>query len=272
MVNAGIVPLVSWWGPQAPAGDRFLKLYLPIAGPQLGLLYEAIGDGRLAPNGKPIDFNDGAVVAQFVREMEHLRDTFFDGPSGNRFFRVDGRPLVFIWITNAFRGPFDSVAASVREFVYLVGSEFHIPAYIPAGHGPIVRGLDAITSYGFYDTDRYPEEMNDEFLAGYTNGIRKWREVLAAEAPGVQLIPPMTFAYDERSIPGREGFAFRSSEVIARRYAQLVRSYVGTPGILPMAYCTSLTEWVEGSPIFETDDPERPDYYSIVRNEFFARS
>jgi len=270
MLAAGIVPLVSWWGAGALAGDRFLNQYLPIAGPQLGLLYEAIGEGRLAPNGSRIDFNDGAVVAQFIGEMEHLRDAYFDGPSGHRFFRVDGRPVVFIWITGAFRGPFDAVAAGVREFVYLVGSEFHIPAYIPAGHGQIVRGLDAITAYGFYDTDRYPEEMNDAFLAGYTNGIRQWREVLTAEAPGVQLIPPMTFAYDERNIPDRVGYVFRSSSEVARRYAKLVRSYVGTPGVLPMAYCTSLTEWIEGSPIFPTDDPERPDYYSIVREEFFS--
>lgn len=268
MMSAGIWPTVSWWGPASYAGDKFLNLYLPIAGPQLAILYEAIGEGRLAPNGQPIDFNDGAVREQFISEMEYLRDKFFNGPSGNRFVRVNGKPLVFIWISNAFRGPFDQVSARVRDFVYLVGSNFHIPAYIPEGREPVYRGLDAISSYGFYDTDRFPVDMNDEFLAAYTGALRRWRDVLAQKAPGVQLIPPMTFAYDERLIPERQGYYFRSSTEIATRYAQLVRSYVGTPGILPMAWCTSATEFVEGSVILETDDPDRPDYLGIIRNVF----
>lgn len=273
MQSAGIWPLVSWWGPDAYAGDKFLNLYLPIAGPQLGLLYEAVGPGRLAADPwQPVDFNDAAVVAQFVGEMEYLRDKYFNGPSGSRFVRVDGRPLIFIWITNAFRGPFDAVAAGVREFVYLVGSEFHIPAYIPKGHERIIRGLDAITSYGFYDTDRFPTEMNDEFLASYATALRKWREVLNTESQGVQLIPPMTFAYDERNIPDRAGYWFTSSEAVARRYADIVRGFVGAPGFLELAYCTSATEYVEGSPILPTDDPDRPDYLGIVRNVFMSGS
>jgi hypothetical protein len=271
MMSAGVIPAVSWWGPDAYAGDKFLNLYLPLVGPQLALLYEAVGNGRLAPSPQsPVDFNDAGVVAQFIGEMEHLRDVYFNGPYGHRFFRVDGRPLLFIWISNSFRGSFDTVAAGVREFVYLVGSEFHMPAYIPAGHRSVIRGLDAISSYGFYDTDRFPPDMNDEFLAGYTTAIRKWREVLAAEAPGVQLIPPLTFTYDERGIPGREGYFFGSSTAVARRYAQLVRSYVDTPGILRLVWCTSATEFIEGSPILETDDPQRPDYLGIVRETFFA--
>lgn len=271
MTANGIVPVCSWWERTSYAGDGFLDNYLPIDGPPMGILYEAVGPGRLAPDPMhPVDFNDPAVAEMFVRDMEHLRDKYFNGRYGHRFFRVDGRPLVFIWISNAFRGPFDKVSAEVRKYIYLVGSEFHIGAYITSGHEPVVRGLDAITSYGFYDTDRFPAEMNDEFLGNYATAIRKWREVLAVQAPGVQLIPPMTFAYDERGIPERQGYYFNSSAAVAMRYARIIKGYVADPGpgVLPLVWCTSYNEHYEGSGIEQTVDPDRPDYLGIVREVF----
>jgi len=271
MQRAGIIPTASWWGPTSYAGDKFLDTYLPIAGPPLALLYEAVGPDRLSAGPEiPVDFTIPSVTDQFIGEMRYLRDKYFNGPSGGRFLRVDGRPLVFIWISNAFRGPFDAAAAHVRDFVYLVGSEFTVPADMPSEHESVVRGLDAITSYGFYNTDRYPEDMNDAFLGAYTTAIRKWQGLLAGVSKRIKLIPPMTFAYDERKIPGRQGYTFRSSADVAMRYARIVRSYVTNPGpsILPFAWCTSYNEHYEGSGIEPTVDPDRPDYLGIVREVF----
>jgi hypothetical protein len=273
MQSAGIIPMASWWGPTSYAGDEFLNAYLMVPGPQLALLYEAVGEGRPGPSAlEPVDFTNAATVEQFVSEMGYLRDKYFNGPSGNRFLRINGKPVVFIWITNSFRGPFSQVAAHVRSFVYLVGSEFTVPAVIPKEHEDVIRGLDAVTAYGFYDTGRFPENMNDEFLGAYTTAVRAWQVKLAAISPDIKLIPPMTFTYDERGIPGRVGYVFRSDAEHATRYAQIVRSFVTDPGpgILPFAYMTSYNEHYEGSGVEPTVDPDRPDYLGIVRNVFAA--
>jgi hypothetical protein len=226
----GILPMTSWWGPDAYSGDKFLDVYLPISGPHTALLYEAVGPGRLSDGPAiPVDFTIPDVADQFVREMEHLRNKYFNGAHGQRFLRIDGRPVVFIWVSHAFRGPFESVAARVREFVYLVGSEFTVPAVITTDHEQVLRGLDAVTSYGFYDTGRYAFDMDDRFLSEYTTALRKWQGLLGKVSPKLKLIPPMTFSYDERKIPGRQGYAFRSSQEIADRYARIVRSFVAGP-------------------------------------------
>jgi hypothetical protein len=268
----GIWPMVSWWGPNAPAGDAFMDRYLSLSGPPLAVLYEAWGSpDRLQADARgDISFTDPRNVDQFIAELKHLNAKYFNGPHGNRFVRVDGRPLVFIWISHAFTGPFEAVAAQVRDFAYLVGSEFTVPAVIKPEHHSVIRGMDAITSYGFYDPRRYPEVMNDTFVGEYTNAIRQWRLMLASVSPGTQLLLPLNFAYDERGIPNRHGWVFSSPEDVARRYARVVASYAteASPGILPMVYLTSYNEHYEGSGIEPTVDPERPDYLSIVRETF----
>jgi hypothetical protein len=282
MQSVGIIPMASWWGPTSYAGDEFLNVYLTVPGPHLALLYEAVGPGRPGPSAlEPVDFTNAATVGQFVGEMEYLRDKYFNGPSGGRFLRIDGKPVVFIWITNSFRGPFAQVSARVRPFVYLVGSEFTVPAVIAKEHEEVIRGLDAVTAYGFYDTDRFPEDMDDRFLGAFATAVRAWRGKLAAISPDIKLIPPMTFAYDERGIPGRSGYMFGSDAEHATRYAQIVRSFVTDPGpgILPFAYMTSYNEHYEGSGVEHTENtcgyptapapPDcRPDYLGIIRNVF----
>jgi hypothetical protein len=114
----------------------------------------------------------------------------------------------------------------------------------------VVRGMDAVSSYNFYDPAFYGIDIPEDFLADYEDSVRKLGEWLDANAPGVRLILPMQFAYDETRIPGRRGLHFRASPEVARRYAAMVRDLVADPcdpHVLPYAYATSFNEHIEGS-------------------------
>ena len=47
----GVLPMISWWARDTYSGDQFLKFYLSIPGPQVAILYEAVGPGRLKVSG-----------------------------------------------------------------------------------------------------------------------------------------------------------------------------------------------------------------------------
>lgn len=200
-----MVPLVSWWGPGARFGDDFLDHYLTLRGPKLGILYEAAGNigGRLPENRDGwIDFNDGRVVERFERDIRHLYARYWSRPKyTDRWFRIDGKPVLFIWVSHAFRGPFDRVAKRLKQEIplYLIGSNFNIgPTPFPRGIQSVVRGMDAISAYGIY----YPRvvretggQLNEVYVQRYADSWRNYVAWLRREAPEVKFIPPFQFTF-----------------------------------------------------------------------------
>lgn len=273
MIANGIVPLVSYWARDSYAGDAFLNLYLSIPGPKIGILYEAVGPNRMVANNDTVSLADPKNADMFVSDMEHLQAEFFD-KYPDRFFRIDGRPVVFVWITQAFRGPFDQVVARARtkSAFYLIGSEFSVPFSERPDMLASIRGMDAITSYGFYDPARYGADIPPDFLKDYSVAFTKWSLYLGEHAPNVRIIAPMGFAYDETRIPGRRGIHFGSSFQMARAYAEMVRSLAANPcggRALPYAYITSYTEHAEGTAIEPTHE-FGSGYLDIIRETFLT--
>lgn len=297
MAANGIWPMMSWWGPDTYAGDRFLDQYLQVPGPPLAILYEATGrlltnrqirEGAVtAPLPMPaphravmragsgddrFDFRQAVNANTFVADMEHLHRKYFSGPHADRFVRVDGRPMVFVWISHAFDGPFDEAVARARERAafYLVGSDFSVPFHMRSGGESVVRGYDAMSAYGFYDPDRYGLDMDQRFISEYGAAVPRWQSWLDQHAPGVRLLLPIGFAYDETLIPGRRGVVFRSSYEVARRYAGNVRTMVTNPcgtRLLRMAYVTSFNECYEGTCV-EPSEEYGTGYLDILRETF----
>jgi hypothetical protein len=270
----GILPMVSWWARDTYAGDAFLDVYLDMPGPQLGILYEAIGPGRMQAdaNGN-IDLNDPKNSEIFISDMQHLQEKYFSRYS-DRFFRIDGRPVVFIWISHAFTGQFEPIVAAARQNAsfYLVGSEFTAPWAMAQGHETVLRAMDAISAYGFFDTKRYNSQMNLQSLADYRQAVYRWSDWLAENSSHTKLLLPMSFSYDERKLPNRNGLYFMSSFEMARQFAELVRWLIETQcaasgRILPVSYITSFTEWFEGSAIAPSN--KYGDGYLRIINDVF---
>jgi hypothetical protein len=308
MAAHGILPMISWWARDTYAGDRFLKFYLSIPGPQIGILYEAVGPGRFRVSGSgnlvrlaqefgpptgdfaqishvsrhavqeaaggddSIDFNDPENQRIFIDDMAHLQSEFFS-KYPDRFYRIDGRPIVFIWITRPFTGPFDRVVERAREqsSFYLVGSEFTTPINIWQEHEPVVRAMDAISSYGFYDIARYGRAMSQRFINDYGAAINDWSAWLAKHSSHTKIIPPVQFSYDETRIPGRHGYVFDSTLEMARQHAEKARVLTlnpcGSGRVLDVAYITSYNEHYEGTSI-EPSDVYGDSYLRLIRDTF----
>ena len=83
-----------------------------------------------------VDFDDPQIHALFVSDLVHFARKYF---SQKQYFRIDGRPVVYIWATWNFKG---DVAAAVQEArqrvgalgydLYLVGDEVTADRFAPA--------------------------------------------------------------------------------------------------------------------------------------------
>ena len=199
----GITPLISYWGQNHRAGDEFYDLYLSIESPvKIGVLFEA---DRLLKRGRDgkIDFNDRENIGLFTDAMAHLDRKYFSNPKyRDRFARIDGKPVVFVWLTNAMRGPFQAAITAARqeEDFYLIGSNFNMATSILDEWKEFLPYLDAVSAYGTYD----PYFINKfggvdrNYVDQYMAGMRGWSKWLEENAPNTVIIPPMSFSYDDR--------------------------------------------------------------------------
>lgn len=280
MLAEGIVPLISWWGTTSSAGDEFLDHYLAIPSElKVGLLYEA--DGRLRPNGEGwFDFDDPWNRDRFVSDIRHLNEKYWSRPEyRDRWFRIDDRPVLFIWLTHAFRGKFVDASARAREIapIFIIGSDFNIDAYIREGLGDVVRGVDALSAYGVYHPLRAPMHgghIDGEYVRLYTTSYRTFTEWLMVNAPGVTFIPPLMFAFDDRNVPGRNNPPLAETTVDeAYAFARTIRAILEEsrttcapvwPGILVVSW----NEHYEGTGIEATK--EYQDWWLRIIRETFS--
>lgn len=258
MIQHGIVPLISWWGPGSRFGDEFLDHYLTIPGPELGILYEAdAGIGGRLPRNRDgwLDFNDPRVGERFEQDMHHLNDRYWSRAKyRDRWFRIDGKPVLFIWVSHAFRGSFDQVAGRIkREIpVYLIGSNFNVgPSPFPRGIRSVVRGMDAISAYGIY-YPRVVRENGGQLTAGYVNRYaenwRKWMVWLRQEAPNVAFIAPFQFTFKNNRGSPELTSTHAQGEHLARTMRLLIaESACNEDPVLEMYLGVSYNEHFEGS-------------------------
>lgn len=261
----GITPLASWWGPDSFAGDDFYDAYLAVPSPvQIGTLYEVTGLLKSTPegSGEVYDFDDPENAAKFVADIRYLKSKYYDR-FPERFVKIDDKPVVFIWLSGPFRGNFEAAAALIRDDVYLIGSE--IGPY-PPGSGlverlSIIRGFDALSAYGAQFDDFHDGRLSAEYVGRYLTSILLWSQWLSVHAPGVEIIPPLSFAANDTGIPERAPHSQpffsskREAEYAAGQYWEfLSRIYDGCEirNIPPMMNVTSYNEDIEGTGIEAT--------------------
>lgn len=291
MASTGMSPMVSWWGENDSAGDRFLDAYLSVPSPvRLGILFEvgdcAAGIGLMRFDSScHVPFDSGTLGSEnatlFHDHIEHLWTKYFNNPKyADRFVRIGGRPVVFIWLTGAFRGNFAAVAKQVKEQypVYLVGSDMNL--YNPArdGYKDIVGGLDAVSAYGIADSTLVPADghMDSEYAARYRQALQSWSQWLHANARGVLLIPPILFAYDDTQVRGRTNSPIVSSPEEARVLMETLYAFIAGSretcdgNVAPGTMVVSFNEDFEGSSVYPTR--EHGDAYLQVLAEFANRT
>jgi hypothetical protein len=269
--------LWSWWGQEGVlGGDPTLRRYLdldPEITVPLVVLYEATG--ILTPDRDGFyDFDDPRNFRQFVDDVGYLDRTYWSSPRyAHRFLRVDGRPMLFAWVSRQFRGAWPAAVAAARRRAdfYLVGSEFLLDLR-PDGR-PFVRDdlasallpLDAVSGYGIYDPRYVPASghLDADYASRYEQALRGWAELVTSLAPGVRFIPPLQFAFDDRYVrPEARHPPLQSSVEEAIAVAKATRRLLDDArtgdaryaSVLPAVFFASWNEHLEGSAVEWTDE------------------
>ncbi|HSD65477.1 MAG TPA: hypothetical protein VLF95_02185 [Vicinamibacteria bacterium] len=273
----GFAWLWSWWGREGVAGgDATLRRYLdldPEATVPLLILHESTGILSAGRDGL-FDFGDAANFRRFVDDVAYLDRVYWSSSRyAHRFLRVDGRPVLFAWVSRNFTGAWAAAVAAARREAsfYLVGSEFLLDL-TPDGR-PLVRAdlaealspLDAVSGYGIYDPRYVPASgrLDAAYASRYDQALRGWAEVVTTIAPHASFVPPLQFAFDDHYYrPGARNPPLRSSVEEAIAVARVTRRLLDDAragdaryrSVLPLAFLASWNEHLEGSAVEWTDE------------------
>jgi hypothetical protein len=239
----------SWWGPGS-FSDTVLKdaiLTHPSASNlRYAILYESTG--RLGPSEKP-DYS------RLETDFAYLKTNYFNHPF---YFKIDGRPVVFIYLTRVyFRDQGDRALADLRAHypdVFLVADDIFGRSYSASS----AARWDTVTAYDVYGQTLGPHGSTQTALKKL--GLILQDAKTAANSVGVGLIPFACPGFNDRGV--------RSGHKAAPRYFQdtpqsvegdlfrtMLRDKV-VPAVDPLAsnilMVTSFNEWHEDTQIEPT--------------------
>ena len=195
----------SWWGPGS-SEDQTIRNDI-LTDPRAKELKYAVhyeSTGRLGTFANP-------SYANLVPDFTFLAQNYFNNPY---YFRIEGRPVVFIYLTRAY---FNTAAsrAAVATLRQTMQSQFHINPYLVGDDvfaGDInsqrMRLWDAVTDFDVYGTVL---QANGSTTTGINELGSVYRQARAtAHAAGVSFVPTASPGFDDRAV--------RSGHVAAPRY------------------------------------------------------
>lgn len=264
MLSAGITPLISWWGragsSSAASGDDFLDTYLSVPSTvQFGILYEVVGLLKVDADGLTYNFDDEENAQRFTNDITYLSQRYLSNSKYvNRILRINGKPVVFIWLSNTFTGNFAKVANALKQTVpvYLIGSNFDVTSTTPR-NTEVVGGLDAVSAYGIYASAlavRYGGHVNQQYVQMYSDSVGNWSYWLAKNTPQVKLILPLQFTYhDTRGNPLMDQTTPEEAQHFATIVYQSIQNAItNCRNIEPYVLSVSYNEHFEGSSLEPT--------------------
>lgn len=246
---------VSWWGPDSPH-EVTLRDHV-LAHPRAAEIEFAI---HYEATGRFGSFDD-PTFDNLVPDFRHLAKHYFDRPN---YLRIDGKPVVFIYLTRAF---FDDPAgrAAVGELRQVMRDEFNLALYL-VGDDFFQDGLepararlwDAVTSFDGYGMALREHGSTRRGLAALKQLFDDARA--QAHELGVAFIPTASPGYNDRAV--REGHAAAPryfTDETPRRHGAIFESMldeIAVPGVDPAAanilMINSFNEWYEDTQIEPT--------------------
>jgi len=155
------------------------------------LMYDVLARYISSKGRPPYNFNDPEIYNMFVNDINHIADTYFSHPN---YFNINGRPVLWIYITREFCGNWKHAINQVRQDmnnkgynVYLVGDHVWWD-YDYDG----MDLFDAVSTYHVYaGAPQNTKKFADRLKILYS----KWKQV--AQSKGVDFIPGALPAYDD---------------------------------------------------------------------------
>jgi glycoprotein endo-alpha-1,2-mannosidase len=150
------------------------------------LRFESVGYDK-----PPYDFNDEAIKKTFLDDLNHIADTYF---ASDKYFKINGRPVLWIYITRDFIGNYKSAIEQARQNlknkgfdVYLVGDQVFYNYKLSA-----ISAFDAVSCYSAYggrpqNTADFGQRLKFLYMV--------WKT--AAQLAGKDFIPSGIPAYDD---------------------------------------------------------------------------
>jgi hypothetical protein len=188
---------VSWWGPQATDDVTFRESILKH--PRRAELKYAVhyeSTGRLGSSSKP-NFKN------LVPDFRHLAEHYFRDPN---YLRLDGRPVVFMYVTRAY---FNGQAArdAVGELRATMKSKFQLDPYLvgddlfTGGVDPVrARLWDAITDFDVYGTVLQQKRSTSAALVELAKAYDDARAVIAPL--GIAFVPTASPGFNDKGVRG----------------------------------------------------------------------
>ncbi|WP_049894033.1 glycoside hydrolase family 99-like domain-containing protein [Salinarchaeum sp. Harcht-Bsk1] len=229
---------VSWWGPNSVHDTRFQEDILghPRADElSWSILYETTG--RLGSD--PVALDDDYALERFTNDLQHLAETFFNRDS---YKRIDGRPVLYIWVAQNLRGDVESAYQSAVEAAgvepYLI---VDMPVRTSLAGQPMIEVADAVTTYSVYNPN---EPTREAFIERAQSTYRSWYR--AADYLDVDVIPTAAPGFDDTEITHtqRDNEPVPSMPEIYQQTGQSARHYADGPVLV-----TSFNEWYEDTQI-----------------------
>jgi hypothetical protein len=281
----GMTPLLSWWGAGAQyGGDRYLNVWNSVVtGLPAAILYE--GGGLLHRDDDGWWTVDTVYNTRRIHEdLTHLYSTYWS-VHPERWYQREGKFVVYLWPAHAMRGDLKAVLDQLpfRDRLYVVGTVYDSLRLPTEELMPMLRGMDAVTGYGFYSkplmleyqpdpvTGRVP--LTDELIARYRHTSLCWQEFLAARLPDLELILPLEFAFDDTNvIPRRGNPTYEATPEQALKLIAEIRQMIGhfrvTCGaVAPVITYVSYNEHFEGTSL-EPNDRYGDRWLQMVSQSF----
>jgi len=153
------------------------------------LRFESVGYAK-----PPYDFNNETIKKTFLDDLDHIADKYFEN---NNYFKINGRPVLWIYITRDFTGNYKSVIRQARQNleskgfdVYLVGDSVFYNYRLST-----INAFDAVSCYSAYggrpqNTADFGQRLKFLYMV--------WKT--AAQMAGKDFIPSGMPAYDDRCL------------------------------------------------------------------------
>lgn len=258
--------VLSWFGPDSYLDSNIQNGFLKaknIGQTKFAILYEP---AQCLTRKIPIDFSDPKIADKFEKDFEYLAKKYFSHPS---YFKIQGRPVVAIYVTRVFSGDIQTAVKKVRTNLKKLGFEIYlIGDEIWYSGRDEKRALlwDGLTAYNLYHPTLEKEGVKN--MADFSQKIKlvyedwqKFLEKKRVEAPKIleepiilepppDLIPGIIPQYDDFKLRRNPPLFssgpddFKKMLAVAKQTA----SPIG-PRNQKIILITSWNEWHEGTSI-----------------------
>lgn len=264
---------IGWWSHESERTELFLdSLYKTpnIADIKFCIFYESQSLG-FDPNLGTVSFDEAKTV-RMIADFEKIAARCFSHPS---YLRLRGRPVVVLYLSRTFSGPFEQALSRLRAAMrargydlFLIGDEIFWkvspvvkPDKIPF---PLVETpqparfclFDAITSYNMYENGTASQKGYAARSTYVSDVAAKYAEYIAAAKSRVYFVPQIIPGYNDRGVRRTENhYAIPREWSEGAGEASLFAKLLDLTGFrfldprLNMILITSWNEWNEDTAI-----------------------